>query len=141
MLNLGYFEIAYNENNHLKITEAGKKVLFGKERAQLVVIKREESYGKKGSAKENKTASPTPLFTPTVFENEDEGLFEALRQLRKKLADQLAIPAYIVLSDKTLHLLALKNPVIWRHLVKSVESANSRKKNTGRIFWLSSTNI
>ena len=96
MLNLGYFEIAYNENNHLKITEAGKKVLFGKERAQLVVIKREESYGKKGSAKENKTASPAPLFTPTVFENEDEGLFEALRQLRKKLADQLAIPAYIV---------------------------------------------
>ena len=110
MLNLGYFEIAYNENNHLKITEAGKKVLFGKERAQLVVIKREESYGKKGSAKENKTASPTLLFTPTVFENEDEGLFEALRQLRKKLADQLAIPAYIVLSDKTLHLLALKKP-------------------------------
>lgn len=110
MLNLGYFEIAYNENNHLKITEAGKKVLFGKERAQLVVIKREESYGKKGSAKENKTASPAPLFTPTVFEDEDEGLFEALRQLRKKLADQLAIPAYIVLSDKTLHLLALKKP-------------------------------
>ena len=110
MLNLGYFEIAYNENNHLKITEAGKKVLFGKERAQLVVIKREESYGKKGSAKEDKTASPAPLFTPTVFENEDEGLFEALRQLRKKLADQLAIPAYIVLSDKTLHLLALKKP-------------------------------
>lgn len=110
MLNLGYFEIAYNENNHLKITEAGKKVLFGKERAQLVVIKREESYGKKGSAKENKTASPAPLFTPTVFENEDEGLFEALRHLRKKLADQLAIPAYIVLSDKTLHLLALKKP-------------------------------
>lgn len=110
MLNLGYFEIAYNENNYLKITEAGKKVLFGKERAQLVVIKREESYGKKGSAKENKTASPAPLFTPTVFENEDEGLFEALRQLRKKLADQLAIPAYIVLSDKTLHLLALKKP-------------------------------
>lgn len=110
MLNLGYFEIAYNENNHLKITEAGKKVLFGKERAQLIVIKREESYGKKGSAKENKTASPAPLFTPTVFENEDEGLFEALRQLRKKLADQLAIPAYIVLADKTLHLLALKKP-------------------------------
>lgn len=110
MLNLGYFEIAYNENNHLKITEAGKKVLFGKERAQLIVIKREESYGKKGSAKENKTASPAPLFTPTVFENEDEGLFEALRQLRKKLADQLAIPAYIALSDKTLHLLALKKP-------------------------------
>ena len=28
MLNLGYFEVAYNEKNHLKITETGKKVLF-----------------------------------------------------------------------------------------------------------------
>ena len=53
MLNLGYFEVAYNEKNHLKITEAGKKVLFGKERAQLVVIAKEEKvvkhFGNTGS--------------------------------------------------------------------------------------------
>ena len=134
MLNLGYFEIAYNENNHLKITEAGKKVLFGKERAQLVVIKREESYGKKGSAKENKTASPAPLFTPTVFENEDEGLFEALRQLRKKLADQLAIPAYIVLSDKTLHLLALKKPGDMEAFGEISEIGEFKKEKYGKDF-------
>ena len=134
MLNLGYFEIAYNENNHLKITEAGKKVLFGKERAQLIVIKREESYGKKGSAKENKTASPAPLFTPTVFENEDEGLFEALRQLRKKLADQLAIPAYIVLSDKTLHLLALKKPGDMEALGEISGIGEFKKEKYGKDF-------
>lgn len=134
MLNLGYFEIAYNENNHLKITEAGKKVLFGKERAQLVVIKREESYGKKGSAKENKTASPAPLFTPTVFEDEDEGLFEALRQLRKKLADQLAIPAYIVLSDKTLHLLALKKPGDMEALGEISGIGEFKKEKYGKDF-------
>ena len=109
MLNLGYFEIAYNESNHLKITEAGKKVLFGKERAQLVVIQREDARGKQG-AKGHKDSAPAPLFVSTVFEEEDAELFESLRQLRKKLADQLAIPAYIVLSDKTLHLLALRKP-------------------------------
>lgn len=110
MLNLGYFEIAYNENNHLKITPSGKKVLFGKERAPLVVIKREESHGKKTAAKGHKAAAPVPMFSSTVFEEEDAELFEKLRLLRKDLADQLAIPAYIVLSDKTLHLLAFKKP-------------------------------
>lgn len=35
MLQLGYFEIAYNENNHLKITQSGTDVLFGRARALL----------------------------------------------------------------------------------------------------------
>lgn len=113
MLNLGYFEVAYNEKNHLKITEAGKKVLFGKERAQLVVIKREEHLGqesKRGKKKAKIQEPQAPVLTPAVFENEDEYLFEELRVLRKKLADSQAIPAYIVLSDKTLHLLSSAKP-------------------------------
>ena len=42
---------------------------------------------------------------------EDATLFERLRLLRKRLADQQAIPAYLVLSDKTLHQLATVRPV------------------------------
>lgn len=111
MLNLGYFEVAYNEKNHLKITEAGRKVLFGHERALLVVIKREDYTEKKAGKKRKQSAPNDVLFpTPMVFENEDEQLFEELRVLRKRLADQQAIPAYIVLSDKTLHLLASSRP-------------------------------
>lgn len=109
MLNLGYFEVAYNEKNHLKITESGRKVLFGHERALLVVIKREE-YADKGVRKGRRQAPETVAPTPMVFQNEDDRLFEELRALRKKLADQQAIPAYIVLSDKTLHLLATAKP-------------------------------
>lgn len=106
MLQLGYFEIAYNENNHLKITEIGKTILFGKEKATLVIIKREEpkqKSSKKKSQKETQIEIPKSI-------DKDEVIFEELRVLRKKLADQQAVPAYIVLSDKVLHLLSNIRP-------------------------------
>ena len=109
MVNMGYFEIAYNENNHLKITEAGKKVLFGHEKAMLVVIKREEKTIKKKKKEATPTLLPKGTF-PISEEEKDQELFEELRLLRKRLADQQAIPAYIVLSDKTLHLLVAQRP-------------------------------
>lgn len=107
MLQLGYFEIAYNENSHLKITESGKKILFAQEQAALVVIKREET-ATKGRKKKAEKAKETPQ--PISYESEDEKIFEALRIVRKKLADEQAVPAYIVLSDKVLHLLSTIRP-------------------------------
>ena len=108
MLHLGYIEIAYNENSRLKVTEIGRNVLFGKEKAMLVVIKREEQATTK--RKKGTTPVQQAILTPTVFDGESDTLFEELRQLRKKLADQQAIPAYIVLTDKVLHLLASSKP-------------------------------
>ncbi len=111
MLNLGYIEIAYNEKNHLKITEAGKNVLFGRESAFLAIIQREETERPKSSGKKKTdTLLAIPSFMPKATTNEEDALFEELRALRKKLADQQAIPPYLVLSDKTLHLLASSKP-------------------------------
>ncbi|WP_072531982.1 DNA helicase RecQ [Bacteroides ilei] len=110
MLNLGYIEVAYNEKNHLKITGTGRKVLFGQATAQLVVIRRDDYTGTKERQSYKKVKTASPVLTPMVFADENDILFEELRQLRKKLADQQAIPAYIVLSDKVLHLLASSRP-------------------------------
>lgn len=132
MLNLGYIEVAYNESNHLKATESGRKILFEKERALLVVIKRED-YATKGK-RTRKVAQPAPTLTPMQFANESESLFEELRALRKKLADQQAIPAYIVLSDKTLHLLASSKPTTLEAFGEISGIGEYKKERYGKDF-------
>ena len=68
MLQLEYFEIAYNENNHLKITSAGSDVLFGRATARLVVIRREEANETKRGRKRKETvpAQELPLGLPNT---------------------------------------------------------------------------
>ena len=133
MLNLGYFEIAYNENNHLKVTTAGAKVLYGQEKAMLVVIKREEKETKsKGKKKEEKPLFKVPVSVPAGEENPI--LFEELRALRKRLADQQAIPAYIVLSDKTLHLLAIQCPTTLEEFGQVNGIGDYKKEKYGKDF-------
>lgn len=50
-------------------------------------------------------SEPMPLNT-----RDTEQLFEALRALRKQLADEEVLPPYIVMSDKVLHLLCQHRP-------------------------------
>ena len=133
MLQLGYFEIAYNENNHLKITSAGSDVLFGRTTARLVVIRREETNETKRGRKRKATvpAQELPLGLPNT---ENEALFEALRKLRKRLADEEALPAYIVLSDKVLHLLSTSRPTNLEEFGNISGIGEHKKKKYGKEF-------
>ena len=131
MLQMGYFEIAYNENNHLKITGSGSDVLFGREKAMLVVIRREEP----ATAKRRKKSAATPTQAwAEESRSKEEDLFEALRALRKQLADQEALPAYIVLSDKVLHLLCLSRPTTVEAFGNINGIGEYKKKKYGKDF-------
>lgn len=133
MLQLGYFEIAYNENNHLKITSAGSDVLFGRATARLVVIRREEANETKRGRKRKATVPAQEL--PLGLSNtENEALFEALRKLRKRLADEEALPAYIVLSDKVLHLLSTSRPTNLEEFGNISGIGEYKKKKYGKEF-------
>ena len=132
MLQLGYFEIAYNENNHLKITESGRDVLFGRTRAQLAVIRKEETVATKGRKK--KTIVPVrelPLGLPNTESTE---LFEALSELRKRLANYEGYPAYIVLSDKVLHQLSISRPTTLEEFGNISGIGEYKKKKYGKEF-------
>lgn len=133
MLQLGYFEIAYNENNHLKITQSGTDVLFGRARALLVTIRREEAVQATKGRKRKATVPTKEL--PLGLPNKESGeLFEALRTLRKRLADQEALPAYIVLSDKVLHLLSTSRPTTIEEFGNISGIGEYKKKKYGKEF-------
>lgn len=133
MLQLGYFEIAYNENNHLKITQSGTDVLFGRARALLVTIRREEAVQATRGRKRKATVPTKEL--PLGLPNTESGeLFEALRTLRKHLADQEALPAYIVLSDKVLHLLSASRPTTIEEFGNISGIGEYKKKKYGKEF-------
>ena len=131
MLQLGYFEIAYYENNHLKITSSGSNVLFGRTQAALVVIQHEEAVTRKGKKKKVVIAKELPF---GAAGGESQDLFEALRGLRKQLADQEALPAYIVLSDKVLHLLCISRPTTIEEFGEISGIGEHKKKKYGKDF-------
>lgn len=133
MLQLGYFEIAYNENNHLKITSTGSDVLFGRATARLVVIRREETNETKQGRK-RKASLPSKELPLGLPNTENEALFEALRKLRKRLADEEALPAYIVLSDKVLHLLSTSRPATIEEFGNISGIGEYKKKKYGKEF-------
>ena len=135
MLNMGYFEVAYNENNHLKVTTSGAKVLYGQEKAMLVVIKREEKVPAK-SRKKKLEKEPKPLFHAATLSSEgmDQELFEELRLLRLRLAEEQNIPPYIVLTDKTLHLLAAQRPTTIEAFGTVSGIGDYKKEKYGEVF-------
>ena len=115
MLQMGYIEIAYNEDNHLHVTPLGQDVVHGKATVQLVVINRID-YSVK--ARRNRMMGVEDPFGSTYGRSqvadsdrsENMELYERLKVLRKEIADEINTPAFTVMSDKTLHALATDMP-------------------------------
>ena len=142
MLQLGYFEIAYNEHNHLKITSMGSDVLYGRSKAQLSTIIPEEERpenrkrGKKGVVEKQRTAKKLGLFAGAALldKEESEQLFEELRALRRQLAEEELVPPYVIMSDKVLHLICLHRPSTIEAFGQINGIGEYKKRKYGEIF-------
>ena len=110
MLHLGYIEIDYKDNSHIKITSQGEDVLYKRKQAQLAIINREDFTVKGRKQKERQQLHFEELQTEMA---EDKTLFENLRLLRLKIASERGVPPYVVFSDKTLHQLAIVQPITY----------------------------
>ena len=107
MLQMGFIEIAYNEDNHLHVTPLGQDVVHGKAKVQLVVISRED-YSVK--ARRSRMMEEQVSAVANSGQSENMELFERLKVLRKEIAEEIYSPAFVVMSDKTLHALATDMP-------------------------------
>ena len=104
MLQMGFFEIAYNAHNAMKVTSLGWQVLKGEHHVSLAYVTTPPDKGIP------EVHAERLIFKEEARGVEDKKLFEHLRKLRKHLADEQGYPPYIVLSDKSLHELASKKP-------------------------------
>jgi ATP-dependent DNA helicase RecQ len=101
LIRLGYLRQLVEKFNVLALTDKGQAVLRQRQSLQLT----------KPIAKP-KPPSPAKVGRRRAGEIVcDEALFERLRRLRKKLADQRAVPPYIVFSDVALRQMAHYYPV------------------------------
>ena len=115
-INLGLFEVAYDENMHLKITDFGKDILYDKKDiflTQPVVVE---------TPKKEKKSSLSIL-------SSDENLFNQLKLLRRKIAVEDNVPAYIVFSDATLLELSKEKPTTQNALL-AISGVGLKKAET-----------
>ena len=126
MMQMGFFEIAYNEHNVMKVTSLGWQVLKGEHPVQLAVIQQSD----KGKP---------PVVHPRLVRvshtrTENQDLFERLRKLRLKLATEQGYPPYIILSDQSLHELAAMKPRTIEQFGLVHGIGEFKKKKYGEIF-------
>ncbi len=113
MLQLGCFEIVYNQGNILRTTDFGLSVLRNQRDIQLhEAIVEPTSVGDKSKRRKSTTpglANRTIANTELLSENDQ--LFESLRRLRKEIADREDVPAYIIFTDKVLDEMVKRRPL------------------------------
>ncbi len=104
MLNDGLIFIAYEEGYSLKITDLGREVLQGQRAVSMKKFQPAEKAEKKPRGRKAAAAAPAPA-------SREAQLFEALRTLRKRIADEQGVPPYVIFTDATLTEMAAERPV------------------------------
>lgn len=135
MLQMGFIEIAYNDNNKVKVTDIGDDVLYGRKNAMLCVIDHsvKETPSKKPRLRLEIPTITIPGLPPTTG-IEDPKLFEALRALRLVCANEEGFPPYIIFSDKVLHSLATVKPTTLEQFGSISGIGEHKKQKYGERF-------
>lgn len=111
-LQMGLFTINYADQLHLQVTELGRDVLYGRSAIMLAVYRPPQRVEKptKKKGRKSRAAQSADVEADLQQMEVDKNLFERLRALRLELANKQGYPPYIIMSDRTLRLLATIRP-------------------------------
>jgi len=111
----------------LKLTDAGRDVLFGRRGLRVFRSRPRVAPVAAPDGAKRKLPAPASGAAPLTYVSE-EGLFEELRALRKKLARKAGVPPYVIFSDQTLRELARQKPVTLAQM-REVSGVGKQKLN------------
>ena len=92
----------------LSVTAAGRSWLRDRGSLQIMLRVEEPNARRESRQGRDRRAAGVSAFTGDAAP--DHGLFEALRVVRRRLADEQGVPAFVVFGDATLHALAAAKP-------------------------------
>ena len=110
--------------NVLSVTDAGRELLKGEAEPKLMKPLKKDKKKKKRKSK----------IADQSWEGVDEGLFEDLRALRKELADEKGVPAFVVFGDAALRDMARKRPSSGRRFMEINGVGHKKRKDYGEMF-------
>jgi ATP-dependent DNA helicase RecQ len=120
LVNQGYLG-KEGEYHLLRVTQSGRHLLAGEVAPTLLRPVKEQR-------------GPTRPAMLDSWEGVDQGLFDALRQLRRDEATRRAVPAYIVFSDTTLRDMARRRPSSAQRLQDVHGVGQQKSSDFGRQF-------
>jgi len=118
LIRLGFLRQTTEQYSVLEITNEGRAAL--KERKKITLTK--------------PVAAPETKVRHVGEITCDEGLFERLRELRKRLADERDVPAYIVFSDVALRQMARNYPESERDFARINGVGEKKLREYGEVF-------
>lgn len=123
LLSLGFFEVAYDDYNKLRLTSLSTDVLFKGKKVDLVDSKEMEKHHQDIKS----------VIKPKEFSHNEE-LFHLLKDVRSKIAREEGRPPYLIFSDATLKSMSARKPQLESQLLSITGVGEYKFKKYGEQF-------
>ncbi|WP_367770005.1 DNA helicase RecQ [Flavobacterium sp. WC2421] len=120
LINQGYCEIAFHQQNKIRLTSLAREVLFEGDKVQLTIVV-------KANTEKIAVNEPKTKFSAN-------SLFEKLKKLRYEISKDESVPAYVIFSDAALRQMETLRPMSDEELIAIDGVGKVKLEKYGDVF-------